>query len=270
MNNYSDINLVIAHKLEAELLINWFELELDESNEFRIYRNSAGMQAIVAGMGVDRAKAGTEYLGDRDAQSERSRAWLNIGIAGHQSAKIGSCLSAHKITHRSSGSTRFPALVFTNIATTEVVTVDEPEIEYPEDVAYEMEAAGFWDGALKYSTLELVQCLKIISDNKEHSTEKVTKDSILALMASKQAQIVDCCNQLQALADAYNGANALGTTYERLLSSVHLTVTQQNQLKRLCQRYAALGREEELQQILTHKFQSSKELLTQMNEQIKG
>jgi adenosylhomocysteine nucleosidase len=273
MTSFQDINLVIAHGLEARVILDYFSLELVEDKEFKIYKNQAGMQAIVSGMGVENASAATTVLGKRDLEQglgEKLRAWLNIGIAGHPEAGLGSCFYASKIVNRSSGEAQFPAPILTGLTSATVVTVDEPEVDYPESVLYEMEASGFWRAAIEFTSLEFVQCLKIVSDNKELSTENVTKQVVLDLMRDNIEAIQGCCSQLQSFVSDYNQTYGLEAFYvesmQSCLDSYHFTVTQRIQLKRLIQRYSALDLSPELRKILSKTFNSSNDLINELSE----
>ena len=261
MHSFPDINLVIAHQLEAEKLINLFSMERVESERYKLYRNSVGMKAIVSGMGFNNAKAATDYLAEIEERGDRVRAWLNIGIAGHQSAVIGCCFTINKITYKTSGVSSFPIQIFSDVPSIGLASVDNPELNYPGDVVYDMEAAGFWEGASKCVSIEFVQCLKIISDNKDHSIGKVTDELVLSLVEKNLQLIVKCCGQLQELVKDYNEILKLDSAFQVLLNKLHFTVTQQNQLKRLCQRYRALGRDSELEKIADLDFSSSNEAL---------
>ena len=280
-----EINLVIAHVLEARPIIEHFSLELVEDGEFKIYQNQAGMQAIVSGMGIDNARVATTLLAKRDREQdhernveqekeqelgEKLRAWLNIGIAGHPDAAIGECFSVSKIIQRSTGNTFFPAPLFTGLGYATVVTVDEPELTYPEAVLYEMEAAGFWQAAIEFTALEFVQCLKIVSDNKNQSTDSVTKQLVLDLITDNIDSIEHCCSQLQSLVHDHNQSYGLAAVYveaiQSCLDSYHFTVTQRVQLKRLVQRYSALNMSPSLRQIIGKTYKSSRDLIIALSD----
>ena len=266
---FSNINLVIAHKLEAEHLIHGFALEAVESDNYQLYRNQEGMQAIICGMGYDNARAATEYLASLDLHFAEARGWLNVGIAGHQSAGLGSCLVANRIVHKATGKCAYPALIFTEPGSSEVMTVDRPELEYPQDIAYEMEAAGFWAAAVRHTSLEFVQCLKIISDNKSHSTDKITPKQIRMIMRNNFEIIKQCCARLQKLVEEYNEPSRVGEVVASLIERHHFTVTQQHQLKRLWQRYNALGKKRDFDEIVSQTHSSGKKIINERDEKIK-
>ena len=279
MVSLQNVNLVFAHKFEAQAVLEFFSLELVDNKEFKIYQNKNGMQAVITGMGFENAKSATAKLGERTLKvgtqngldmGVGARAWLNIGIAGHPEADIGSGFLASRIIHRNSGDTQFPAPVLTGLEKITVVTVDKPELVYPENAVYEMEAAGFWASAIECTSLEFVQVLKIVSDNKKQSIDTVTKQLVVDLIRGKLERINDCCAQLQSLVNEYNNAYSLDVASIELikscLESYHFTVTQKTQLKKLVQRYSALDLFTQLREITELTFSSSNELIKELSE----
>ena len=163
------LNIVVAHSLEAKPLITLFNLgKVPEHTEFPVYKNDEGISLILSGMGKAAAADATTYLGARLAQeSGLISAWLNVGIAGHRSAAIGEGLLMNKITEKTSGESFYPGTLLWGFDSSAVITVDEIEKEYDEDVAYEMEASGFYRAAQALSSSEFVQAFKVISDNRD-------------------------------------------------------------------------------------------------------
>ena len=80
MHSFPDINLVIAHQLEAEKLINLFSMERVESDRYKLYQNSAGMKAIVSGMGFNNAKAATDYLAEIEERGDRAVSYTHLTL----------------------------------------------------------------------------------------------------------------------------------------------------------------------------------------------
>jgi hypothetical protein len=52
------------------------------------------------------------------------------------------------------------------------LTLSQPSEDYREDTLFDMEASGFMYSTLRFSSAELTQCIKIVSDNREHKTGK--------------------------------------------------------------------------------------------------
>lgn len=137
MSKTNNVNLVVAHKLEAQPLIRSFSLNrLNNAPQAPIYGNNNGVMLIVSGMGTRSAEAAVSQLHDyQSADPGGVAGWLNVGIAGHRSASIGQGLLAHKVSERSSGQNFYPAHAVAGFSTTNLITVDEPELAYPMDAA---------------------------------------------------------------------------------------------------------------------------------------
>ncbi len=232
------LNLVIAHKLEARSLIDLLQLHA-VSQEPAIYSNEAGLGLIISGEGVEASTAAVHALASTDLASPGA-AWLNIGIAGHQSMAIGESLLVDKLVNRADGQVLYPVPLTGRWITGELHTVTEPEFAFPDNVAYDMEAFGFFSAAVQYTTLELVQSFKIISDNAQQDASTVTAQRVHDVMVSKGDQIELLAQELLTLQQRYQEIVADPDGFDEIISSIHLTATQQSQLRRLLQRAVAL------------------------------
>ena len=263
------LNLVVAHRLEARPLIELFELvEQEGDSAFKTFANERGVSLVLSGMGKSAAAAATSDLAGRqqdDAEEGSVAAWLNIGIAGHRSLAVGTALRANKIVDAVTGQSYFPPLLLPGPPSSGVVTVAEPELDYPEDVAYDMEAAGFWPAAAASSTGELVQVFKLVSDNPSRSAQRVDARLVRDLFAANRQAIADFCGELQALTAEYNEAHSLPAAYLQLRQSAHFSVTQQHQLRRSCQRARALGLGKQLQALTQRPVGSARQLLAALD-----
>ncbi len=262
------VNIVVAHGLEAKALITILGLERDQaSSEFMEYSNSTMLRLIVSGMGKEAIAAAVSYLGKRQAlEGAEIRAWLNIGIAGHRDAPIGSAWLGNKITDKGSGTSAYPPQLIEGFQVGSVVTVEEPETLYPLTAAYEMEASAFYAEATKYSTAELVQVFKVISDNLENPISEIDLQTIPDLIAAQAPQIISLINGMSEIAVGHNSSQQLPSCYHEICSKIHLTVSQQLLLKRLCQRYKALGLEDELRRVTDLNASSARQLIQQLTE----
>ncbi|GIT25842.1 MAG: hypothetical protein CM1200mP41_18860 [Gammaproteobacteria bacterium] len=80
-----------------------------------------------------------------------------------------------------------------------LITVDEPEEIYREGAAYDMEAAGFFPSATRCSSSELVQSIKVISDNPHQSIASVNARLIEELITKNLSKIEQFINRLSEL-----------------------------------------------------------------------
>ena len=242
------VNIVVAHGLEAKALVKILGLERHHvSSKYVEYSNSNKLHLLVSGIGKEAITAAVTYLGEQQASdSGEIRAWLNIGIAGHRDASLGNAWLGNKITDQSSGASAYPPQLIEGIEVGSVVTVDEPENSYPLDAAYEMEASAFYAEATKYSTAELVQVFKVISDNLVNPISEIDIRSVPGLIAAQAPQLQILIEGMSAIATQHNSSQRLPSYFSEVCSKIHLTVNQKLQFRRLCQRYKASGLEEEL------------------------
>lgn len=234
------INLVVALPAEARPLIARYRLtDKTTRGGFRIYRN-AGMSLVISGPGKIAAAAATALLASCNSAAEQT-AWLNIGIAGHATHATGQSLLAHRVTDHATGKSWYPPQLFElATTTTSLLTVDTPENRYHHDLAYDMEASGYYAVATRFSSAELVQCFKVVSDNREHSTAAITAESCAQLITQALDEIDPLLDALSALAREHGSWHAMPAGLEQLARQWHFTVSQQHQLTELARRWKVL------------------------------
>ncbi|MFQ5351318.1 MAG: hypothetical protein ACE5EG_12825, partial [Thermoanaerobaculia bacterium] len=166
------IRLVVALPAEARPLIRRFGLEWVDDGELTVWR-AERISLVVSGVGRKAAVAAVATLAA--GEGPRECAWLNVGIAGHRTLAVGEVVLAHKVVDAGGGRAWYPPLVFEPpCGTATVTTVDRPETGYPKETVYEMEAAGFCSAAARFSSAELIQVVKVISDNAAAPPERLT------------------------------------------------------------------------------------------------
>ena len=264
------VNIVVAHGLEAKALVKMLGLERNHAaTDFVEYSNSDKLRLLVSGIGKAAVTAAVTYLGEQQASDDSEiRAWLNIGIAGHRDAPLGSAWLGNKITDQNSGASAYPPQLIEGLEVGSVVTVDEPENLYPLDAAYEMEASAFYTEATKYSTAELVQIFKVISDNLKNPISEIELRRVPGLIAAQAPQLLILIERMSAIARQHNSTQRLPSYFSEICSKVHLTVNQKLQVRRLCQRYKALGLEEELDRVADLKTSDARAVIQQLVERI--
>ena len=240
------INIVTALPAEARPLRDHFRLhDKLENTAFPLYR-SADMALVVAGPGKVAAAAATAVLASTVPAATKS-AWLNVGIAGHAHHAIGSAFVAHRISDQASGGRWYPPQTLEpHLPTENLRTVDVPVDNYPQDALCDMEASGFYPVACRFSSSELVQCLKIVSDNTAQPATAVTAKLCSQLVAGRLADIEQLANALSSLADEYNHWHAPHPQLAELTARWHFSVSQQHQLQQLGRRWQALAAGESL------------------------
>ena len=181
MHKKNEINIVIAMKREALPLINYWDLK---ENSKKFYSNKKKkINLIISGIGKKRAENATIYLAEK---TNNNSFFLNIGIAGHKNYKLGEIILISKITDNKTKYSWYPSLLWkTKIKKTPLITVGFPKIRYTTNFLYDMEASGFFKGAREFVGPEMVQCIKIISDNKKSSILNISSNKIKNWILSK-------------------------------------------------------------------------------------
>jgi hypothetical protein len=236
------IRFVVAVAPEAEPLVRRYRMEPQEG-AFRWFR-SEDSALVISGIGKIAAAAAASYLHARTGERPFG-VWLNVGTAGHRDRPPGTALLAHTVTDAASGErihpTRLDGLLLEGV---EVRTVPRPEIRFDSDAAYDMEAYGFVATALRFSTSELVQSIKVVSDNRETTTAGWTAPAVREVMEGRLEDIARAADHLQRLA---NDLEPLRRDREESMLLVeayrrraHFTASEGRRLQRLLRRWAAL------------------------------
>lgn len=237
----SMVHLICALNCEAEPLRAYYRLKQGtESGLFKTYSNpDARITLTVSGTGKINAAAATSYTHEY-YHALKSDAWLNIGIAGHQSLDIGQAVLAHKIIDISSNTTWYPQIIFsTPCPSSTLKTLDKPSSEYEEHL-FDMEAAGFFAIASRVTTCEIVHVLKIISDNKSYPASKLDKAVVLGLIANQIDTIDSIIDSLQQLSRELAAVFSPPREYHACLEHWHFTWYERRTLHYLLIRWQVL------------------------------
>ena len=224
------INIIVALDCEARPLITHFGLQRQQQHAYPLY-SSDSMQLVVAGVGMLNAATACGYLA---GLSNESAAWLNIGIAGHQTHAPGELYLAHKITNQQNEHSWYPVFTFKcAIPTASLASFAEPVTDYHDDLLHDMEAAGFYQAASRFNSAEFIHCLKIVSDNAEHNTHNINKHMVTDLITARLEPIEEFINALATQLARWNKITTTPDIYAELLQHWHFSTYQQHQLKQL-------------------------------------
>ena len=205
-----------------------------------IYGNPDGQITLtISGIGKPAAAAAVTRTRDY-FKAGRSHAWLNLGIAGHAGLPLGQAVIIKKITDAASGQTWFPSRVFdTTLPAHDLLTLDQPRSDYRKEL-FDMECAGFFQAVTGFATLELVQAVKIISDNADQPMEGVNPKLISRLMRQNLPVVEDTIRQLLSLTELQQRINGPGPDYHAIIRERHFSVSQQYQLQAALRKWRAL------------------------------
>jgi hypothetical protein len=200
---------VCALHCEAGPVIDYYRLKKShEVRAFDVYHGD-DMLCIVTGIGKLASAAACAWVAAR-CEREAALAWINLGVAGAAEHELGTLFVINKIVDAETGQSYYPApAVTTSLAA---------------------EASGFIYSALRFSSAELTQSLKIISDNRRQQTGK-NRQRVSELV---QAQIESIDRQAAGLLRLKQQVAALeipADSWQQLLSLAHFSQTQRNRLR---------------------------------------
>lgn len=219
---------------EAKPLIHAWKLKkiAHPPMPFALYA-SAERVVVISGIGKV-AMAGAVAFAMAWFRVERLPVLMNLGIAGHRHADLGTLFLAHKVTDHETNRSFYPQLPFDAPCTTHTVkTHGKPCTDYEEDVLVEMEAAGFYEIAVKFSSSELIQVIKIISDNAASPIAGINESSVTASVTSQVSTVDALIKQLMSIRQP---ALIHGLQHP-ILTKYHLTVSSSLKLTALLERW---------------------------------
>ena len=236
--------IVCAHHSEAESSIEALKLKrLHGLTHFAVFANQH-YALIESGQGATNAACAVGHMAGLLAPN--NPAWINIGVAGHASRNIGDLLIAHRIVDNNSGESHFPATgLFRNIDSTSLRSFATVNLNYSGDEAYDMEAWSFFAAAARFSNLESIQSIKIISDNAEHPacdlSDKSARKHIAELIRQHQATITKIAETMADEVFTQRKRHRLPDVYSSLLAHYHFTENQKFQLQQLLRQLQMLS-----------------------------
>ncbi|MET0012924.1 MAG: hypothetical protein ABW088_04640 [Sedimenticola sp.] len=176
------VRIVVALPAEAKPINQRFGLIRDNSAEaFPLYRNDR-VALVVSGPGAEQAQQAVRWLAAYLPTDEETL-WVNLGIAGHPHRPLGEALLAERLS-----SERDDPVIHAVLPrpcpcdSAPLVTLAEPDFDYHRDAMIDMEGFGFYRAAVDFSPPEKVQCLKIISDNRQQDARNINSKMVRKLI----------------------------------------------------------------------------------------
>jgi hypothetical protein len=259
------IFIYAALPCEAKPLVEHFGLKKATTIQpFAVYFNQ-DICLAVTGLGKSAMAAGVAYTQALFAKVEHP-VLVNIGIAGHKHHAVGGLFLIDKITDVDSKKSYYPPLVFTPPCRTACIqTVSRPQLVYDLQHLCDMEASAFYETAVRFSSGELIHCLKVISDNESSPAENIQPKQVAQLIAAHVATIETLLAELSRLASLITVPEP--KLFDQLLQRYHFTVSEQGQLKNRLSRWATLADTPDTE-FDEHRFRKGKEVLYWLDQQI--
>ncbi len=243
-SNIYKIFIYTALPCEAKAFIEHYKLKKDlEVHAFAVYLNN-DICLAVTGLGKSAMAAAVAYTQARYTSSAHP-VLVNIGIAGHQHHALGELFLIDKITDIDSQKSYYPALITTApCRRANLQTVSKPQLDYHASELCDMEASAFYETAVRFSSSELILCLKVISDNQDSSIAAINAKQVNALMAAHLFTIEALLIQTNALADSITIPEP--QLFNELIQRYHFTAQQRQQLKNQLVRWDVLSHQQAL------------------------
>jgi len=221
---------VIALHCEAKPVIDFYRLKKSPGQHaFDLYQNE-DMQCIISGIGKTNAAAATAWIGALN-QNQLSISWINLGIAGAAQHRLGSIFWISKLSQRNTKKHWFPVPTFASgFGTSDCISLDEASTDYQNNAIYDMEASACFSIAVRFSSAELVHCLKVISDNQQQKTG-YDKATISNLIDQNMVAIDVFVQNLKKLEQQLSRLEIDPEDWRNILAQNHFSQTQQARLK---------------------------------------
>ena len=250
---------------EAKPLVEHFNLKkVTTIQPFACYLNK-DICLTVTGLGKAAMAAGVAYTQALFVSVEHP-VMINIGIAGHQHQALGSLFLIDKITDFDSKKSYYPSLVFTPpCPTASLQTVARPQLDYDPLHLCDMEASAFYETAVRFSSGELIHCLKVISDNESSPAEHIHPKQVSVLIAAHLGSIDIVLAEASRLARLIIAQEL--KLFEQLTQRYHFTVSEQGQLKSRLSRWATLT-DRSLPELAENQFHKGKEVLCWLDKEL--
>ena len=220
---------VVALHCEAKPVIDYYGLKKSASHHaFDVYLKD-NIHCIISGIGKTAAAAATAWIAGLN-RHKHPIAWINLGTAGSSAHSMGAAVSIFKISDSDSNRNFYPVPIFdSGLEPAHCHTLGKPSIDYRPDQIFDMEASAFFEVATRFSSAELVQCLKIISDTPVQQTGR-DKSRISELINRHIVELAGFAQSLENLANQVGRLEIGESDWEKILGCAHFTQTQQSRL----------------------------------------
>jgi len=229
------IFIYTALPCEAKPLVAYFSLKKDVTVQpFAVYLNH-DICLTVTGLGKSAMAAGVAYTQALFASVEHP-VMLNIGIAGHRDHPLGGLFFINKIIDIDSQRSYYPSLTFTPPCPTgSIQTVSKPRPNYDQSHLCDMEVSAFYETAVRFTSSEMILCLKVISDNQLSPVGNIQPKQVALLIAAHLALIESLLALTVAKAESITAVEP--KLFDELIQRYHFTVNERMQLKNQLSRW---------------------------------
>ncbi|MDJ0778288.1 MAG: hypothetical protein QNJ85_10520 [Gammaproteobacteria bacterium] len=223
---------VAAFHCEAKPVIDHYRLKKSHADHpFDLYEGD-DCACIVTGQGKLAAAAACAWQGARMA-GDGAMAWLNLGIAGAAEAEIGAAFQLDQIIDGDSGQRHYPVVPARGqLPAAACISLARVDDGYHPRHLYDMEASGYFYAATRFSGAELVQSIKVVSDNSAHNVAR-DRARVSELIAARLPALATEAARLETLVAEVERIQSEPATLPTLCARHRFSRTQQLRLRRL-------------------------------------
>ena len=235
------VTIISALNCEAKPWVDYFGLKKQCDAPFRLYsKEGIDVEIAISGIGSLAMATAVGWIG---ALTARPRIWLNLGVAGHATLPIGAICRVHSAINAADLSKYFPPLVAKwRGENSAIACVNAPSNSYVEDAMIDMESYAFFKAASLFSASEVVQAIKVVSDNQEQGFEELNAAKISALMLPHVEQVNKYISALKGISPVREIEHPWS-----ILINPRCTHSQRLQLEDLFKKACVLGLHEQLE-----------------------
>ncbi|MEW7981622.1 MAG: hypothetical protein G8D28_01230 [gamma proteobacterium symbiont of Phacoides pectinatus] len=194
------LHLLVALPAEARPIRHRFGLVRDNRpHPYPLYRRDE-IRLVICGVGRDNAAGACHWLRGR-APARPTDAWINIGIAGHPEAGVGSPFLASSVRDGMEGrelSTAAPHL--DGIGLAPLISLPEARFDYPREALLDMEGYAFFSTARRFTPPRRVACMKIVSDNIRNPATRINGRMVSELISDNLPHLDHLIDTLEGTA----------------------------------------------------------------------
>jgi hypothetical protein len=226
------MTFVCAFLPEAIPLIEGLSLKKKRiPSPFALFKNESH-QLVISGMGKQNIATAIGFL--HGIAPNKHTPWFNLGLAGHGNAPLGTACQIIKCTDTTTQKSFYPPPIFsTQLTKTILHTCDQPSTEYRDETAYDMEGSAFFETATRFCPRELVQSVKIISDNPESPLSRVDQSKVSSLITPSISLIKKLIEEMEIIAEELTPPLELERTFQEITRQYSLTETQVHQVTKM-------------------------------------
>ncbi len=224
------VHYVIALPCEAQPIIQHYALKPCGGHGRARFFEGENARLVVTGISSLQSAIATTALGNRFPES--GSLWLNVGICGHADAAIGKAFIANRIASDNSRGTFYPQLPWSSPwSGIGIKTLSVPSTRYEADQVFDMEGFGFYTAALVFGSSELVQCVKIVSDNAAQPADGDFDNAAISNLVAAQIPSIETFVETVEKSSGKPDASEWASEFKRMAKSRYsFTETESHQL----------------------------------------